>query len=75
MSKGFNKILDFMKLNDNEYDEYDDYEDEIEEDSVEEVEEELPKKKKTASSGLHHPELKRHPQDGMMILKIWMMSL
>ena len=24
MSKGFNKILDFMKLNDDEYEEYDD---------------------------------------------------
>lgn len=23
MSKGFNKILDFMKLNDDEYEEYD----------------------------------------------------
>ena len=30
MSKGFNKILDFMKLNDDEYEEYQDYDDEIE---------------------------------------------
>ncbi|MGN0204902.1 MAG: cell division protein SepF [Coprococcus sp.] len=48
MSKGFNKILDFMKLNDNEYDDYDEYDDEIDED-VDEIEEEPPKKKKTAS--------------------------
>ena len=33
MSKGFNKILDFMKLNDDEYEEYDEYEDEYEYDS------------------------------------------
>lgn len=48
MSKGFNKILDFMKLNDNEYDDYDEYDDEIE-DEMDETEEEPPKKKKTAS--------------------------
>lgn len=50
MSKGFNKILDFMKLNDNEYDEYDDYEDDDIEDAIEEMEEEAPKKKKAASA-------------------------
>ena len=31
MSKGFNKILDFMKLNDDEYEDYEEYDDEIEE--------------------------------------------
>ena len=40
MSKGFNKILDFMKLNDDEYEEYED--DEID---TEEETEEVPKKK------------------------------
>ena len=40
MSKGFNKILDFMKLNDDEYEEYDD-----EEIDTEEEPEEAPKKK------------------------------
>lgn len=40
MSKGFNKILDFMKLNDDEYEEYED--DEID---TEEEPEEIPKKK------------------------------
>ena len=25
MSKGFNKILDFMKLNDDEYEDYEEY--------------------------------------------------
>ena len=40
MSKGFNKILDFMKLNDDEYEEYEDEEIEAEEEPVE-----TPKKK------------------------------
>ena len=30
MSKGFNKILDFMKLNDDEYEDYEEYDEEIE---------------------------------------------
>lgn len=47
MSKGFNKILDFMKLNDDEYD--DEFDDEIDDAEEDEVEEELPKKKKAAS--------------------------
>ncbi len=33
MSKGFNKILDFMKLNDNEYNDYEEYEGEMDEES------------------------------------------
>ena len=45
MSKGFNKILDFMKLNDDEYEEYDD-----EEIDTEEEPEEAPKKKTFARS-------------------------
>ena len=45
MSKGFNKILDFMKLNDDEYEEYDD-----EEIDTEEELEEAPKKKTFARS-------------------------
>ncbi len=34
MSKGFNKILDFMKLNDDEYEEYDDEEIDTEEKDI-----------------------------------------
>ena len=45
MSKGFNKILDFMKLNDDEYEEYDD-----EQIYTEEEPEEAPKKKTFARS-------------------------
>lgn len=49
MSKGFNKILDFMKLNDNEYeDDFDDIDDEIEDD-MDDIPEE-PVKKKTSAS-------------------------
>lgn len=47
MSKGFNKILDFMKLNDNEYE--DDYYDDDIEDDVDDIPEE-PVRKKSAST-------------------------
>lgn len=47
MSKGFNKILDFMKLNDNEYDDYDEYDDEIDDDA-DDIPEEPVKKKASA---------------------------
>ncbi len=58
MSKGFNKILDFMKLNDNEYDDYDEYDDEIEEE-IDEIEEEPPKKKKSASKVVSSSRIKK----------------
>jgi len=47
MSKGFNKILDFMKLNDDEYEDYEEYDDEIEE---EEEAAEPVKRKKAAGA-------------------------
>lgn len=47
MSKGFNKILDFMKLNDDEYEDYEEYDDEIEE---EEEAAEPAKRKKAAGA-------------------------
>lgn len=45
MSKGFNKILDFMKLNDDEYEDYEEYDEEIED---EEEAAEHAKRKKAA---------------------------
>ncbi|MBT9771649.1 cell division protein SepF [Coprococcus catus] len=47
MSKGFNKILDFMKLNDDEYEDYEEYDEEIED---EEEAEEHAKRKKAAGA-------------------------
>ena len=47
MSKGFNKILDFMKLNDDEYEDYEEFDDEIEE---EEEAAEPVKRKKAAGA-------------------------
>ena len=68
MSKGFNKILDFMKLNDNEYDDYDDYNDEIDDDSDENIEE-APKKtfskstsSRTKRSGSGHEDRKNYDE-------------
>jgi cell division inhibitor SepF len=47
MSRGFNKILDFMKLNDSEYgDDYEEVEDEI--DEADDIEEPVKQKKKPA---------------------------
>ena len=47
MSKGFNKILDFMKLNDDEYEDYEEYDEEIED---EEEASEHAKRKKAAGA-------------------------
>ena len=58
MSKGFNKILDFMKLNDDEYEEYDD-----EEIDTEEEPEEAPKKKTFARSTANSNVLRQEQQD------------
>ena len=48
MSKGFNKILDFMKLNDDEYEDYEEYDEEIEDE--EEAAEHAKRKKKAAGA-------------------------